>query len=90
MVELAIQRYEGANHTHSTELLREREGIDLSRPTVRRILTKVGIGSPRSRRSPQHRSAARGCPRLGCWRNWTAAITSGWRTGGPNSPCCWP
>ena len=54
VVELATERYEGANHTHLTELLREREGIDLSRPTVRRILNKAGIGSPRSRRSPQH------------------------------------
>ena len=45
----------GANHTHATELLREREGIELSRPTVRRILTRAGIGSRRSRRSPQHR-----------------------------------
>ena len=45
VVELASQRYEGANHTHLTELLREREGIDLSRPTVRRILTQAGIGS---------------------------------------------
>ena len=53
VVELATQRYEGANHTHFTELLSEREGIDLSRPTVRRILTRAGIGSPRSRRSPQ-------------------------------------
>ena len=35
VVELASQHYEGANHTHFTELLREREGIDLSRPTVR-------------------------------------------------------
>ena len=53
VVELATHRYEGANHTHLTELLSEQEGIDLSRPTVRRILTKAGIGSPRSRRSPQ-------------------------------------
>ena len=28
--------------------------------------------------------------RRGCWCNWTAAITPGWRTGDPNSPCCWP
>ena len=51
VVQLATERYEGANHTHLTELLSEREGIDLSRPTVRRILTRAGIGSPRSRRS---------------------------------------
>ena len=65
MVELATQRYEGANHTHFTELLSEREGIDLSRPTVRRILTKAGIGSPRSRRSPQHRFRRQRMPQAG-------------------------
>ena len=53
------------NHTHLTELLREREGIDLSRPTVRRILTKAGIGSPRSRRSQQHRFRRRRMPQEG-------------------------
>ena len=65
VVELATQRYGGANHTHLTELLREREGIDLSRPTVRRILTKAGIGSPRSRRSPQHRFRRQRMPQAG-------------------------
>ncbi len=65
MVELATQRYEGANHTHFTELLSEREGIDLSRPTVRRILTRAGIGSPRSRRSPQHRFRRQRMPQAG-------------------------
>ena len=65
VVELATHRYEGANHTHLTELLKEREGIDLSRPTVRRILTKAGIGSPRSRRSPQHRFRRQRMPQAG-------------------------
>ena len=51
VVKLANNTYAGANHTHFTELLRDREGIDLSRPTVRRILAKAGMGSPRSRRS---------------------------------------
>ena len=65
VVELATGRYEGANHTHLTELLREREGIDLSRPTVRRILAKAGIGSPRSRRSSQHRFRRQRMPQAG-------------------------
>ena len=65
VVELATHRYEGANHTRLTELLSEREGIDLSRPTVRRILTKAGIGSPRSRRSPQHRFRRQRMPQAG-------------------------
>ena len=65
VVQLATERYEGANHTHLTELLSEREGIDLSLPTVRRILNKAGIGSPRSRRSPQHRFRRQRMPQAG-------------------------
>ena len=65
VVRLASNGYSGANHTHFTELLREREGIDLSRPTVRRILTKAGLGSPRSRHSQQHRFRRRRMPQEG-------------------------
>ena len=65
VVKLASNGYAGANHTHLTELLREREGIDLSRPTVRRILVKAGIGSPRRRRSQQHRFRRRRTPQEG-------------------------
>ena len=65
VVKLASTHYAGANHTHLTELLREREGIYLTRPTVRRILARVGIGSPRSRRSPGHRFRRRRMPQEG-------------------------
>ena len=65
VVKLASNGYAGANHTHLTELLRERESIDLSRPTVRRILTKAGIGSPRNRRFQQHRFRRRRMPQEG-------------------------
>jgi len=65
VVKLASNGYAGANHSHFTELLKEREGIDLSRPTVRRILVKAGIGSPRSRRSQQHRFRRRRMPQDG-------------------------
>ena len=65
VVKLASNGYAGVNHTHFTELLREREGIDLSRPTVRRILVKAGMGSPRSRRSQQHRFRRRRMPQEG-------------------------
>ena len=70
VVKLASNNYAGANHTYLTELLREREGIDLSRPTVRRILAKAGMGSPRSRRSPQHRFRRRRMLREGLVRQW--------------------
>ena len=65
VVQLATERYEGANHTHLAELLSEREGIDLSQTTVRRIITKAGIGSPRSRCSPQHRFRRQRMPQGG-------------------------
>ena len=65
VVKLASNGYAGANHSHLTELLREREGIDLSRPTVRRILLKAGLGSPRSRRSQQHRFRRKRMPQEG-------------------------
>ena len=65
VVTLASDGYAGANHSHLTELLREREGIDLSRPTVRRILVKAGMGSPRSRRSQQHRFRRKRMPQEG-------------------------
>ena len=55
----------GTNHTHLTELLREREGIDLSRPTARRILVKAGLGSRRSRRSQQRRVRRQRMPQEG-------------------------
>ena len=65
VVKLASNGYAGANHSHFTELLQEREGIELSRPTVRRILVKAGIGSPRSRRSQQHRFRRKRMPQEG-------------------------
>ena len=55
VVRFASTRYPGANHTHLTELLEEHEDLALSRPTVRRILTRVGMPSPRRRRPPRHR-----------------------------------
>lgn len=55
VIELARTRYAGVNYTHLTELLEEREGIDLSRSTVRSIVLSAGMTSPRGRRPPRHR-----------------------------------
>lgn len=55
IIELARERYSGLNHTHFTELLEEREGILVSRSTVRRLLMRAGLASPRHRRPPCHR-----------------------------------
>ena len=48
---LAQGRYAGFNHSHLTEMLAGREGIHLSRSTVRRVLLAGGVRSPRRRRA---------------------------------------
>ena len=55
VVVLARTRYAGVNHTHLSELLREREGMDIGRNALRKILTDAGVNSPRRRRPPKHR-----------------------------------
>jgi transposase len=65
VVALAQERYQGVNHTHLTELLADREGLMLSRPTVRRILVQAGLSSPRRRRPPQHRCRRQRMPQKG-------------------------
>ena len=62
---LANSTYAGCNTQHFTELLDEREGISLSRSTVRRILLKAGMRSPRKRRPPKHRSRRERYPQEG-------------------------
>ena len=47
---LTQERYLGINHTQLTELLAEREGVMLSRPTVRQLLVRAGLSSSRPRR----------------------------------------
>ncbi len=64
-VRLARSRYAGVNHTHLSELLREREGIEIGRDTLRKILTDAGVNSPRRRRPPKHRVRRQRMPREG-------------------------
>ena len=65
VVRLARTRYAGANHTHLSELLSERDGIDIGRTTLRRILVNAGLSSPRRRRPPKHRIRHQRMPREG-------------------------
>jgi len=55
VIELATTTYAGCNYQHLRDLLAERDGITLSRASVRRILLATGIGSPRTQRRRQHR-----------------------------------
>jgi len=65
VAELGGTVYLGCNTQHFTELLAEREGITLSRSTVRRILNTAGVKSPRKRRPPKHRSRRERYPQEG-------------------------
>ncbi len=65
VVHLARTRYAGANHTHLSELLSERDSIDIGRTTLRRILVNAGLSSPRRRRPPKHRVRRQCMPRKG-------------------------
>ena len=65
VLHLARTRYAGTNHTHLSELLSEREGIDIGRSTLRRILLNAGLSSPRKRRPPKHRVRRQRMPREG-------------------------
>ena len=65
VVALVRERYEGVNHTHVAELLAEREGVVLSRSTIRRLLVSAGLPSPRHRRLPRHRCRRERMPQEG-------------------------
>ena len=65
VVAVAQGRYSGINHTHLAELLAEKEGIVLSRSTVRRLLLRAGLPSPRYRRPPRHRYRRQRMPQEG-------------------------
>lgn len=57
-------KYDGFNLSHFTEMLEEREGIVLSRETVRGILLKKGSYEKR-KKQPQHRSWREPMPKEG-------------------------
>ena len=65
VLELWGSKYSGFNHQHFTEKLAECENILLSRSSVRNILFKSGIRSPRKRRPPKHRSRRERYPQEG-------------------------
>ncbi len=65
VVTMAKGRYNGVNHTHLAELLAEREGVTMSRSTLRRVLTEAGLSSPRRGRSPRHRYRRQRMPQEG-------------------------
>src|SRR3972149_8539937 len=55
VLKLSEEVYWDFNDTHFTEKLRECEGIDLNRETVRRLRREGGVVAKRRRRGAQHR-----------------------------------
>ena len=90
VVHLAATICQGANHSHLSELPGEREGIDIGRTTLRRILADAGLNSPRRRRPPKHRVRRQRMPGRECCYGWTAVITAGWARPGRSSRCSSP
>jgi transposase len=56
VLKLTKETYHDVNDTHLSELLAEREGITLSRVSLRRLLRDAGRAPQRRRRAPSHRS----------------------------------
>lgn len=70
VVALAKGTYRGFNDEHLTEKLREDEGIELSRSSVRRMLRKAGVAAARKRRPPRHRRRRDRKPQAGMMILW--------------------
>jgi transposase len=70
IIELRRKKYDGFNDQHFTEKLCEVEGIEISRPSVQRILRAAGIGPPRRRRAPKHRRRRDRKPQAGLMILW--------------------
>jgi transposase len=83
---LSRQRYERLNDVHFTEMLTEREGLELSRETVRGWRREAGIGPKRSRRARKHRKRRERMAQEGAMVLWDGSPHAWF---GPKySPCC--
>lgn len=70
VVELARGKYAGFNDQHLTDKLVEMEGLQLSRPSVQRLLREAGIGAVRKRRPRQHRARRERKAQAGMMLQW--------------------
>lgn len=73
IVKLRSVKYAGFNDQHFTEKLCEVEKIKISRASVRRMLRKAGIGSPRRRRAIKHRRRRDRKTQAGMMMLWDAS-----------------
>lgn len=86
IINLSEGKYQDFNDSHFTEMLREREGVTVSRETVRKIRRTEGQKPKRKRRAVKHRSRR---PRKECKGMLVQWDGSPHRWFGPDhQPCC--
>ena len=83
---LSREIYWDFNDTHFTEKLRECEGIDLDRETVRKLRREAGMAPKRRRRSPKHRKRRERKAQEGWMVLWDGSPHP-W-LGPEHPPCC--
>lgn len=86
VIELHQQAYFDSNDTHYTELLLEREGIQISRESVRKLLRCAGIKPKRKRRTPRHHSRRPRKDQYGIMAIWDGSPHRWF--GNDLPPCC--
>ena len=86
ILKLFQDSYSCCNDTHYTELLSERESINLSRETVRKILRGAGIAPKRSRKCKKHRKRRERMSQRGHMILWDGSPHRWF--GKDNPPCC--
>ncbi|HZX09547.1 MAG TPA: ISNCY family transposase [Acidobacteriota bacterium] len=85
VIKLRQEHYSKFNDSHFAEMLKEREGMQISRETVRRWLREAGIRPKRRRRSPRHRSPRPRRPQMGLMMQWDGSPHKWF---GPQRPSC--
>jgi transposase len=85
VIKLHQEHYSQFNDTHFVEMLREREGLGISRETVRRWLREAGIEPKRRRRPPRHRSRRPRRSQMGLMMQWDGSPHKWF---GPQGPTC--
>lgn len=74
ILQLARGTYVGFNDTHLTEKLREVEGLEVSRETVRTLLRAAGIGAARKRRPKRLFRRRERKPKEGLMLQWDGSL----------------
>ncbi len=86
LLQVSKEIYYAFNDTHFTEKLREREGIVLSRETVRQLRRGAGILAKRRRRAPRHRKRRERMAQEGAMVLWDGSPHLWFAPEHP--PCC--